>query len=75
MPRKNGEKSLDHQGNAPAHRSLDSMDTAHDSGFELADHSPYSPDLTIICSADSFLTNSQMSVYLEKNDAVTNKKS
>ena len=34
-----------HQGNAPAHKSLVAMSAAHDCGFELIDHLPYSPDL------------------------------
>ena len=36
---------LFHQDNAPAHRSVVTMADVHNSGFELVDHSPYSPDL------------------------------
>ena len=38
-------KVLLHQGNAPAHKSLVAMFAVHDCGFELIDHSPYSPNL------------------------------
>ena len=34
-----------HQDNAPAHKSMIAMAAAHDCGFELIEHPPYSPDL------------------------------
>ena len=34
-----------HQDNAPTHKSVVAMAAVCDSGFELVDHPPYSPDL------------------------------
>ena len=34
-----------HQDNAPAHKAQVAMSAVHDCGFELIDHTPYSPDL------------------------------
>ena len=36
---------LSHQDSAPAHKPVVTMAAVHDSGFELVDHPPYSPDL------------------------------
>ena len=38
---------LFHQDNAPAHKSVVAMAAVHDSGFELVDQPPYSPDLAL----------------------------
>ena len=36
---------LFHQDNAPAHKSVVAMVAVCDSGFDMVDHPPYSPDL------------------------------
>ena len=36
---------LFHQENAPGHKFVVAMAAVRDSGFELVDHPPYSPDL------------------------------
>jgi [histone H3]-lysine36 N-dimethyltransferase SETMAR len=45
-------KVLFHQDNAPVHKSIKTMATLHELGYELLSHQPYLPDLA---SSDFFL--------------------
>lgn len=47
MPWKTNEGVLFHQDNAPTHNSVVSIAAVHACGFELVDHSPFSPDFAI----------------------------
>lgn len=47
MPWKTNEGVPFHQDNAPTHNSVVSIAAVHDCGFELVDHSPFSPDFGI----------------------------
>jgi histone-lysine N-methyltransferase SETMAR len=59
---------LFHQENAPVHMSLVSMGTIRDAGFELLDHSPYSPDPA---PSDYFLFPQLKKSLEEKNLGLT----